>query len=470
MIEPDSKGRSAISLRAVALGLAIGLAGGWWIFSERVDEGPSAKAVTDSSPAAEELAEADPNSGASEVYGPTLPPDWEPGGDLDAWKDWATEGPQAGLIAGQLGRGESLTMALGRYGISERTVALIAQALKPHFDFRRSRPGDRYRAEVDERGQVVEFFYVNRPDEPLFLSWDGEQYLVKLEKPAIELRRERIAGVIDSSLYDSVASLGEDPQLANSFSELFALEMDFTRSVQLGDSFSALYERRYQISPDGQSSYAGLGRILAAHYDGAAGEFTAVYYKAKNKPAGYYRTDGTALEGKFLFKPVEVGRISSDYRASRRHPILKFSRPHRGIDWAAPRGTPVWSVASGTIIFRGYAGSRGFGNLVKVRHDNGYISYYGHLEGFAGGQKVGDRVQQKQVVGYVGSTGLATGPHTCFRIKDGKGQYVNPMKVKSAAGARIAKEDWSDFQLKRDELLVRLNGSRLAANEAKPSS
>jgi murein DD-endopeptidase MepM/ murein hydrolase activator NlpD len=128
-------------------------------------------------------------------------------------------------------------------------------------------------------------------------------------------------------------------------------------------------------------------------------------------------------------------------------------------------------VASGKIIFRGRAGGRGggFGNLIKIQHDNGYISYYGHLNGFAGGLKVGDRVQQKQVIGYVGSTGLATGPHVCFRIQK-NGSFVNPMKIKSPAAARIAKENWTDFEGKRDEILRFMNGSRLAANESKPST
>lgn len=488
MNHPGRRGHSSVSLRGLLLGIVIGAAFSWGLLAligsgDRIAEhGAEAPEIAEAVPQADEPvgdteATAPIAAGVEAEHdvlvGPAPPPD----GDFLVQpvsygrSAGVTKLSRPGVVSGKLGRGESLTSALGQYGIKPRAVTELANALKPYFDFRRSRPGDSYQVRVDSDGRIVDFLYTNRPDEPLHVFWNGERYIARVEAPRVETRSQRIAGVIESNLYEAISALGEDPQLANSFSELFVWDLDFRRSVQQGDAFSAVYERRYQIGPDEAETYAGLGRILAARYEGSAGEFTAIYYKPKGKPSGYYRPDGSSLEGKFLLRPVEFGRISSGWNQARRHPILKTTRPHRGIDWAAPRGTPVWSVASGKIIFRGKAGGRGggFGNLIKIQHDNGYISYYGHLQGFAGGLKVGDRVQQKQVIGYVGSTGLATGPHVCFRIRK-NGSFVNPMKIKSPAAARIAKENWADFELKRDEVLRFMDGSRLAANESKPST
>ena len=476
MKQPRHSGRSLVQLRGVGLGLAVGLLVGWWLYGDSPAPSPDAAALEADFLGADEDAEApghdaDWDAGTAvglAPMGPQLPPSFIAVAGSSGAQASAAKQPRSGVISGRLQRGESLTGALRRYGIRERTVVMMTRALKPHFDFRHSRPGDQYTVHLDDEGQVVEFFYTNRPDEPLRVSWDGTQYVAKLEKPVIVLNQERVEGVIVSNLYDAIHYEGHDPQLANSFQELFAREIDF-HHVHRGDRFSALYERRYHVDPDGTSNYMGLGRVLAAYYKGAGGEFTAVYFKAKGKPSGYYRADGSSLEGEFLWKPVEMGQISSDYRNTRRHPILKVTRPHHGIDWAAARGTPVWAVASGKITFRRYAGKRGFGNLVKIEHDKGYVSYYGHLQSFAGGLKEGDRVQQKQIIGYVGATGLATGPHVCFRIKK-NGRYVNPRKVESPAGDRIAQEDMKDFRSKRDDLLNRLNADQLAASASKTAT
>ena len=162
----------------------------------------------------------------------------------------------------------------------------------------------------------------------------------------------------------------------------------------------------------------------------------------------------------FLKAPMSQARVTSRYSPARRHPILKVTRPHHGIDYAAPTGTPVWSVADGVIIHRSWTG--GFGNLVKVRHDNGYVSYYAHLSRFAANAKVGTRVSQKQVIGFVGSTGLATGPHVCFRIQQ-NGKYVDPARLRSPAGAPIPAERVPVFRGERDRLLAQLDGRRWAA-------
>jgi murein DD-endopeptidase MepM/ murein hydrolase activator NlpD len=161
---------------------------------------------------------------------------------------------------------------------------------------------------------------------------------------------------------------------------------------------------------------------------------------------------------------LEFRRISSSFSKARRHPILGVVRPHRGIDYAAAPGTPVWSVADGKVIYRGWAGASG--NLVKIQHRSGYVSYYAHLSRFESGLKLGDTVRQKQVVGYVGQTGLATGPHVCFRVQK-NGRYVNPLDIVSPPAQGIADSEWSIFKARRDVLLSDLGSATLvAADEA----
>ena len=171
---------------------------------------------------------------------------------------------------------------------------------------------------------------------------------------------------------------------------------------------------------------------------------------------------GPSVQGQFLKAPLHYTRISSRFSSARRHPILKVTRPHHGIDYAAPSGTPLWTVADGEVIYRGWAG--GFGNLVKVRHDNGYVSYYAHLSRFAPGLRVGAQVHQKQLIGYVGKSGLATGPHVCFRIAK-NGRYVNPARLRTPAGDPIPEALMPLFGGSRDLLLAELNGASLAATQ-----
>ncbi|MBW2272212.1 MAG: peptidoglycan DD-metalloendopeptidase family protein [Deltaproteobacteria bacterium] len=367
------------------------------------------------------------------------------------------------VTRGKLVRGQSLGAALGAQGISPRIVHLVAQETRSHLDLRRSQPGDVYRLTQSPDGKVESFRYWNSPDESIHLFWDGSVYAVRREQAQLEPRLTRVTGVVEGSLYQSILSRGEDPLLANDFADIFAWDIDFTRNVQPGDGFEFVYERLYRTEDDGEEIYVRAGRIRAAHYSGAVGDYTAVYFESgEQQRGGYYRPDGTSVERAFLVAPLEFSRISSNYSAARPHPILKVTRPHHGIDYAAKEGTPLWSVADGTVIFRGRSG--GFGNLIKIRHANGYVSYYAHLARFAKDLSVGTKVVQREVIGYVGKTGLATGPHVCFRVAK-NGRYVNPFRMKSPAGNSVNDETWADFESVRDSLLVDLHGPALASVE-----
>jgi murein DD-endopeptidase MepM/ murein hydrolase activator NlpD len=369
--------------------------------------------------------------------------------------------PRLQISEGALGRGETLARALGDEGVSAQMIHEITRSLAPHFDFRRAQPGHEFRVALDPQGAVVWFDYLTAPNTGWRLERSGDSFGVTRKEARLVPRTARIKGLVSTTLYGAVAGLGEDGQLAHDFADVFAWDIDFQRAVRAGDAFEVLYERMYRLEPNGQERYVGPGRILAARYDGNAGKHEAVYFESEHGRGGYYHPDGTSVEGQFLMSPVWQGRVTSPFSNARRHPILKITRPHHGIDYAAPTGTPIWAVADGTVIHRGRAG--GFGNLVKVRHRTGFVSLYAHMSRFAKDLRVGQSVRQKQVIGYVGQTGLATGPHVCFRLnKDGR--YVNPLNVRGLATREpISAALLPRFKSARHMLLAELDGTRTTA-------
>ncbi|MEE3332020.1 MAG: peptidoglycan DD-metalloendopeptidase family protein [Myxococcota bacterium] len=368
---------------------------------------------------------------------------------------------EIGVVEGELKSGQTLSSALAEFDIRPSIVHVIASELNPVFSFRRARPGQKYRLVVDQEGQILTFDYRINSDESVHLMRDAKG-LYHARKDVNELVPHvvRMAGIVETSLYEAVGDLGEDPSLASTFANVFAWQFDFNRSVRKGDEFSVLYERMYRTGTDGRGEYVRPGRILAARYRSGDREYEALHFEPEDGRGGYYRSDGTSIERQFLTAPLNYARITSGYSNARRHPILNVTRAHHGIDYAAPRGTPVWAVADGTVVHRGRNG--GFGHLVKVRHAGGYVSYYSHLSRYAENLHVGQKVSQKQVVGYIGSSGLATGPHTCFRIaKDGR--YLNPFKVESPPAGPISTQSRALFAQRRAELMIGLDGGTVVA-------
>jgi len=365
---------------------------------------------------------------------------------------------------GALRRGETLARALASQGVSADLVHEIAISMRPVFDFRYARAGDRYRLARDEHGRVVEFDYVRSEFERYALRRVADALVAERFEPEVQVERARLAGVVTTSLYDAIQALGESGDLSHDFAEIFAWDVDFSRSVHPGDEFHILYERRYLRGDDGRERYVGPGRILAARYASRSADHAAVYYEQGPGRAGYYRPDGSAVQRQFLQAPLTYRRITSTYSTGRLHPILGRRRPHLGIDYAAAVGTPVWAVGDGRVMFRGWLG--GLGKAVKIRHDNGFESWYGHLSRYPN-LALGQKVRQKQVIGYVGSTGLSTGPHLHFVLKK-SGRHVNPSQLRMAAAEPIPRQQMGQFSAARDELLHALDPSalRVVTNEA----
>ncbi|MCC6640643.1 MAG: peptidoglycan DD-metalloendopeptidase family protein [Deltaproteobacteria bacterium] len=354
----------------------------------------------------------------------------------------------------------TLAKSLQASGIRPATVQRIAREMESLLDFRAARAGDRYSLTRTPDGKLKEFSYATTSGKSYRIVSDGQHVVAETRGNDVVRRTARVAGLIKTTLYDAIQSLGESRQLATDYAEIFQWDVDFAHGIQRGDEFQILYERLYRVRTDGRETFVGPGRILAARYRGAEGDLAAVYFELEKGRGAYFRPDGSPMERAFLAAPLKYERVSSSFTYSRLHPILEIQRPHLGIDFVAAEGTPLWSIGEGVVVHRGWGG--GFGNLVKIEHANGYVSFYSHLSRFAKGLSVGDRVRQKQVIGYVGSSGLATGPHVCFRVqKDGR--FVNPASIRSRAIAvgSVAKRE--DFRTARETLLADLSSRSLVA-------
>lgn len=393
-----------------------------------------------------------------------IPGTFLPTGSLESRATSLAPDPaQRRIVEAELGPGETLASSLAQRGVGADVVDRIAKEMIGQFDFRRSQPGHSYRLVQDADGQLEAFDYRTSEIVRYALRRDGEdRYSVTREEAELRPHPVIVAGIVTSSLYGAITELGAEAQLASDFADVFAYDVDFSRMVRPGDEFRILYERLYRVDEKGEEHFVRPGRILAARYGGEAGEHTAVYFEAEQGRGGYYRPDGSSVERQFLVAPLHYSRISSRYSYARRHPILKITRPHLGIDYAAPSGTPVYAVSAGEVIHKSWTG--GFGNLVKIRHANGYVSYYAHLSRYASGLRIGQPVDQKQVIGYVGRTGLATGPHVCFRVaKDG--HYVNPARIPSPEGPPLPADAQDSFRERRDVLLAALDSGNLVASD-----
>jgi murein DD-endopeptidase MepM/ murein hydrolase activator NlpD len=240
-----------------------------------------------------------------------------------------------------------------------------------------------------------------------------------------------------SSLFSAVNDVGEGPELAFSLADIFAWDIDFIRDIREGDSFKVLVEKRFR-----EGAFSGYGPILAAEFDNNDEIYKAYRFEAKDGRADYYDEEGKSVRKAFLKAPLKFSRISSGFTNRRFHPILKRYKPHRAIDYAAPTGTPIHSVGSGVVTRKGY--TKYNGRYVRIRHNSIYQTHYNHMSRFAKGIKVGARVDQGQTIGYVGATGLATGPHLDFRMYK-NGVAVNPLKVKTPSAAPVPKALLTEF-------------------------
>ena len=286
----------------------------------------------------------------------------------------------------------------------------------------RLRAGQPYRIKT-LKNAFEAFEYEIDQNEVLVIRKKGEEFEVSLKPIDYDVRTVVVSGTVDNNLFAAVSESGETPELAIRIADVFAWDVDFCRDIRPGDSFRAVVEKRYR---DGE--FAGYGKLFATQFTNQDKRFRGFRFEDEEGRFSYFDEQGKSLRKVFLKAPLSFTRISSGFSYSRLHPILKYRRPHTGVDYAAPTGTPVWSIGDGKVVARGY--SKGAGRYVKVRHNSVYTTQYNHLSRFAKGSGVGQAVSQKQVIGYVGSTGLATGPHLDFRLYK-NGSAINPRSMKA---------------------------------------
>jgi murein DD-endopeptidase MepM/ murein hydrolase activator NlpD len=358
------------------------------------------------------------------------------------------ETPLPNRVEGALARGETAGQALARMGAMGSGVGNALEALSEHVNMRALRPGQRIVASILPNGdlhavrmQTSELAFVEATmDES---GWIARKDEVTTDKETIEL-----ACMIRGSLYESLERCGADVALAPVVAELLAGQVDFHTDCRNGDVLRAIVDRE---TLDGR--FLRYGRIHGLVYEGRLVQGSAFAWVTPDDGVRYFDADGNSAERPFLRSPLKYTRVSSRYSDRRLHPILHKYTPHKAVDYAAPRGTPVHSIGEGKVIFAGAKGASG--NLVVVQHDGGFQSYYAHLSRFARNLKVGDLVSRRTLVGTVGSTGRSTGPHLHFAIaKDGA--FIHPRKLLDVRGDAITESDSTEFKADVGRLTGRL--------------
>ncbi|MFA5419580.1 MAG: peptidoglycan DD-metalloendopeptidase family protein [Bacteroidales bacterium] len=324
---------------------------------------------------------------------------------------------------GVVKKNEFLSDILLRHGVNYGMIDYLARNTRDTFDVRKIKSGNRYAviSQRDSTATPLYFVYEISPVTYVLYSL-SDTVSASIGRKSIEIVNDTLEGVIESSLWNSLVAKGADPNLANELSEIYAWTIDFF-GLQKGDVYRAIYTKQYV-----EGQYIGLGRVeatLMLH----GGDSLYAFYFIQNEKGDYFDEKGQSLQRAFLKAPLRFTRISSRFSNSRLHPVLKIRRPHHGVDYAAPEGTPVFSVGDGTIVKKAFQ-RLGGGNYITIKHNGTYSTTYMHLKGYAKGMAVGKHVRQGELIGYVGKTGLATGPHLDFRFYR-NGSAIDPLKVES---------------------------------------
>jgi len=333
----------------------------------------------------------------------------------------APSSPQVRILNRRIERNQVLATALRAAGLDGGQTDRVVGALQGVFDFRKSRVGDQLRL-VFRDGELDHFDYRQGPVDEWQVRRDGEKYVARKREVEVETQVTRVELEVASSLYDAAVTAKEDPTIAMALADVFAWDIDFYVDVRKGDRVRCLVERVLS-----KGRLLRYGEVLAAEYRGeSVGTKRVFRWQLPDGEWSYFQEDGTSARKAFLKSPLKFAHVTSRF-GMRFHPVLEYLKAHQGVDYAAVVGTPVWSVADGTVTVAGNTGAGG--NSVCVRHRNGFETCYLHLSSYAAGVRSGARVAQKQVIGYSGNTGRTTGPHLHFAMKR-NGAFVNPLNQK----------------------------------------
>ena len=352
------------------------------------------------------------------------------------------------VVEGQVQKNEFLANILQKEGVSYNTVNYIDRNCRKVFDVRKIKVGNKY-VFLTTRDSIPTAKYwiyeIDRTNYAVFqltdsiAAWRGEKEVITTV--------EHVGVEIKSSLWNAMAEAGCDASLILELSDIYAWTIDFF-GIQPGDSCKAIFEKKYIV---GDTVPYGIGNVIASYFKNK-GEGKYAFSFEQNGRKEYFDENGDNLRKAFLKAPLNYRRISSTFSNGRMHPVYHVVRPHHGVDYAAPAGTPVQSIGDGTVIAKGWD-KKGGGNYVKIKHNSTYTTTYMHLKGFAKGIAQGVKVKQGQTIGYVGSTGASTGPHLDFRLQK-NGTYIDPLKFKSPSAEPVKKENMERYKAGVDSLMM----------------
>ncbi|MCY1275878.1 Peptidase family M23 [compost metagenome] len=345
--------------------------------------------------------------------------------------------------------GDTLSTLFAKVGLNANDVHAVLNSSKEAKRFGQLKVGQVLEFELDEARQLKSLHSQLSLLEGITLTKNDKGFGFKRELTKPEVREHYSRGVINSSLFLSAKRAGLSHDLTMELANAFGYDIDFAQDIREGDEFEVIYERKLV-----EGKEVGTGNILAARFTNRGKTYTAVRYTNKQGVTSYYTADGNSMRKAFIRTPVDFARISSRFSMGRKHPILNKIRAHKGVDYAAPRGTPIKAAGDGKVILAGRRG--GYGNCVIIQHGNSYRTLYGHMQGFAKGVRTGGTVRQGQIIGYIGTTGLSTGPHLHYEFQV-NGVHVDPLSRKLPMADPIAKAEKQRFLQQSKPMLARMD-------------
>lgn len=346
-------------------------------------------------------------------------------------------------------RGDSISALLDRLNVNDEDISGFLQSAKDSKSLRQLIPGRIVRAQTDAEGNLLALQYVSSSESMLQVEKQNGEFKASDVGVPLETRVLMKSAEIKSSLFGATDAANIPDSVAMQLTDIFSSDIDFHRDLQKGDKFTVVYESFYN-----KGELIKTGRVLAAEFVNNGKSYRAVYFQDREGRGGYYTPEGKNLRKAFLRSPLEFSRITSGFTSARYHPVLKEWRAHKGVDYGAPSGTRVRAVAEGTVAFVGKQG--GYGNLIVLQHQGQYSTAYGHLSAFAKNLRKGSKVSQGDIVGYVGKTGLATGPHLHYEFRVA-GVQRNPLSIAMPTAFPIAAQYRADFSKTAADLTTRLN-------------
>ncbi len=363
-------------------------------------------------------------------------------------------------IVHRVRRGETLAAIFKRYGLGPSVVHQVLHSGKPAKALSRIRPGQELRFELGPDGRLQRLTFTRSPIERLLVAQTDTGYRARLDKKKVEHRIATVAGTIHSSLFVDGQKAGLTDRQIMELAEIFGWDIDFALEIRAGDQFRVVFDEQLV---DGEK-YAN-GPILAAEFVNRGKTYTAFRFEHDGE-VGYYDAEGHSKRRAFIRTPIRFARISSRFTRKRWHPVLKKWRSHKGVDYAAPKGTPVKATGDGKVVFRGWKG--GYGRVVVIQHGRKYQTVYAHMSRFRRSVRTGSTVRQGQVIGYVGQSGLATGPHLHYEFRV-NGQHRNPLTVKLPRSLSLPRHQLATFKRQTAPLAQQLASLRAKSMVAKNS-